>query len=363
MKKTIGIGIVGTGFARRVQIPAFLQCEGARIVSIASGRLENARDAAREFNVEHFTDDWRETVAREGVDLVCITTPPDTHFEMTSGALDAGKNLLCEKPMAINADEARAMTAKAKEKNVLALVDHEMRFQAGRQKAFEMLRAGEIGKIRRAKYTFRAPHRGDANLPWNWWSDARAGGGALGAIGSHLVDSLLWLTGADVSEIFCRLQTHIKERRDAQTNEMRAVTSDDEADMILRFEDSDLTENATAVVSVSMVEFPDYRHSLEFSGTRGALRIEYKGEVFAARAGDDETWRQIENIPLGAPIAGVADTGFSRGFAAFAPKIIDAIRAGATEIDHAATFYDGLRVQEILDAARASDAAGAVVRL
>lgn len=264
--------------------------------------------------------------------------------------------------MAMNADEAREMTRRAAEKNVLALIDHEMRFQAGRQKAFEMLRAGDIGKIRRAKYTFRAPHRGDVSLPWNWWSDLNSGGGALGAIGSHLIDSLRWLAGADISEIFCQLQTHVKERRDAKTNELRRVTSDDETNMILRFKDSDSTEDATANLSVSMVEFPDYQHSVEFSGTKGAIRIEYKGEVFAARAGE-ETWRQIENISLGTPIEGVGDTGFSRGFTAFAPKIIEAIRKGETQIEHAATFADGLKVQEILDAARASSASGCVVNL
>ncbi|MDQ6787291.1 MAG: Gfo/Idh/MocA family oxidoreductase, partial [Acidobacteriota bacterium] len=73
MKETVGIGIIGTGFARRVQIPAFLACDGARIVSVASGHLENARAAAQEFNIKHFTDSWRETVERDDVNLVCIT--------------------------------------------------------------------------------------------------------------------------------------------------------------------------------------------------------------------------------------------------------------------------------------------------
>ena len=358
----VGIGIIGTGFARKVQIPAFLQCDGARVASVASGHLTNAETAAREFSVGHFTDDWRETVAREDIDLVCITTPPDTHFEMTLAALENNKHVLCEKPMAMNVEQAREMTRRAKEKNLLALIDHELRFQAGRKKAFEMLRAGIVGKIRHAKYTFRAPHRGDVNLAWNWWSDEKQGGGALGAIGSHIIDSLLWFSGADISQIFCQLQTHVKQRRDSKTNEMRAVTSDDEANMILRFADSDLTEDATANVSLSMVEFPDYQHSVEFSGTKGALRVEYKGEVFAAEAGE-ENWRQIENIPLGKAIKGVGDTGFSRGFMEFAPKIINAIRKGEIEIKDAATFADGLKVQVILDAARESNAADAIVKI
>ena len=71
----VGIGIIGTGFARKVQIPAFAVCEGARIVSISSGHYENARDAAAEFGAEHFTDDWRETVSHPDVDLVCLRSP------------------------------------------------------------------------------------------------------------------------------------------------------------------------------------------------------------------------------------------------------------------------------------------------
>jgi len=362
MKETVGIGIIGTGFARKVQIPAFLQCAGAKIVSVASGHFANAEATACEFNVEHFTDDWRETVARADVDLVCITTPPDTHFEMTMRAVELGKNILCEKPMAMNLEQAREMTKRAKEKNILALIDHELRFQNGRQKAFEMLRAGEIGTIVHAKYNFRNASRGDADLAWNWWSDAERGGGALGAIGSHVVDSLLWFTGGRISRIFCQLQTHVKERRDEKSGARRAVTSDDEATCILRFAESDLTaEDATGIVSVSMVERPKYENLVEFFGTKGALRVGYRGEIFLAGA-DDKDWREIE-IDFDTPIEGVGDTGFSRGFTSFAPKIIEAIRAGKTEIEHAATFADGLKVQEILDAARESNKSGCAVKL
>ena len=94
---------------------------------------------------------------------------------------------------------------KSKEKNVLALIDHELRFLNGRRRAFEMIRSGEIGKIRHAKYNFRAPHRGDPNLPWTWWSDEKQGGGALGAIVSHVFDTLRWFTDAEISGVFCQL--------------------------------------------------------------------------------------------------------------------------------------------------------------
>ncbi|MEP6901698.1 MAG: Gfo/Idh/MocA family oxidoreductase [Actinomycetota bacterium] len=359
MKEKVGIGIIGTGFARRVQIPAFLACEGAEIVSVASGHLTNAESAAREFKIAHFTDHWRETIDNADVDLVCITTPPNTHFEMALRSIELGKHVLCEKPMAMNLAEARTMTEKAREKGVLALIDHELRFLHGRRKAFEMLRNGEIGKIRHAKANFRAPQRGDAGLPWNWWSDARAGGGALGAVVSHSIDSLFWFLGADISQVFCGLQTHVKERKDAN-GEMREVTTDDEVNLVLRFADSDLTTDATATVSASMVEYPKYQNRMEFFGSRGAIRIEHRGEVFLGKAGSND-WTEIET-DLGKNIEGVPDTGFGRGFMNFAPKIIEAILQGKTAIEHAATFEDGVRVQKVLDAAHESNDKGCAVK-
>src|SRR5438045_8634452 len=105
---------------------------------------------------------------------------------MTLFALEHGKHILCEKPMAMNVAEAGEMAAAANSAGVLALIDHELRFQHGRQRAYVMLRDGAIGRVRHAKYIFQAPHRGDANVPWNWWADANEGGGALGAINSHI---------------------------------------------------------------------------------------------------------------------------------------------------------------------------------
>lgn len=360
MKGKVGIGIIGTGFARRVQIPAFLACKEAHVTSVASGGLENARAAAEEFAIEHFTDNWRETILRDDVDFVCITTPPKLHREMTLFAFEHGKHVLCEKPMAMNVAEAEEMLGGAQKASVLALIDHELRLQPGRQRAFAMLRDDAIGKIRHAKYNFRAPHRGDPDLLWNWWSDIEQGGGALGAINSHVIDSFHWLIGAEISSLFCQLATHIKRRRDP-AGEMRDVTTDDEANMLLRFADSDLTDTATGLVSVSMTEQPEYVNRVELFGAKGAMRIDHRGELFISRS-EEKDWIEID-VGLGKNVEGVADTGFSRGFAEFAPKIIEALANGKTIVENAATFEDGVKVQRVLDAARESNASGFAVRL
>ena len=360
VKDKVGIGIIGTGFARRVQIPAFLACDGAWIASIASGSAANAKAAADQYDIKHATTDWRETVAHPDVDLVCITTPPKLHREMALLAIERGKHILCEKPMAMNVAEAEEMTAAAKGKPVLALVDHELRFQDGRQIAYKMLREGAIGKVRHTKAIFSAPVRGNPNLAWNWWSDINAGGGSLGAINSHIVDSFNWLLGTRITSVFCQLQSHIKKRTDAD-GKPRAVTTDDQANMILRFDDGELTTDATGLVSVSMTEVPKYRNRYEVFGTEGAMRLDHRGDLFITTSGDDE-WHEVE-ARLGYLMPGYPDTGFQRGFVEFAPHIIAAIREGRTEIKDAATFEDGLEVQRILDASRESDRTGCRVTI
>jgi len=361
MSKKVRIGFIGTGFARTVQIPAFLMCENVEIASVASYSLANAEKTAKEFDIPHFTDDWRETVTNENVDLVCITTPPPLHFEQTLAAIENGKHVLCEKPMAMSVAESEKMTEKAKEKGVLALIDFELRFQQGRQKAFELLRGGEIGKIRHAKYNFRAPQRGSLDIPWNWWSDKTQGGGAVGAMASHIIDSFYFYLGTEASSVFCQLQTHIKQRKDPKTNEMRDVTTDDEAMFVFRFAENEFTEDATGLISLSVTEQPKYQNTLEFFGTKGAIRIEHRGELFITKNGEND-WMEIET-DLGTNIDGVGDTGFARGFTAFVPKIIEAILNEKTEIEFAATFEDGLKVQKIIDAAHESNEKGYLVKI
>src|SRR2546422_5990575 len=241
---TVRIGIIGAGFARSTQIPAFQNCEGARIVAIASARREHAEEVAREFDIPNVESDWRPLVARNDIDLVSIVTPVVTHCEMTLAALENDKAVLCEKPMAMNADEARRMTERAREAGVLALIDHELRFLPGRLKMRELLHDGEIGKVRHAKLTFRSDSRADIDRPWNWWSDIKQGGGTLGAIGSHVVDGFHWLLGSEVSKVSCYLVTHVRERKDRE-GRVREVTTDDEANLLLQFADSELTEGAT----------------------------------------------------------------------------------------------------------------------
>jgi predicted dehydrogenase len=358
-RNSIGIGIIGSGFARSTQIPGFRACAGARVSAIASARRERAEAVAREFEIPFVGQDWREVVERADVDLVSIVTPPSTHLEMTRHALACGKAVLCEKPMAMNASETREMRRAADAAGAFALIDHELRFLEGRRLAREMLRAGEIGRVRRASLIYRADSRAGEGRAWDWWSDASKGGGALGAIGSHVVDSFHWLLeGAQVARVFCQLSTHVRARPGGESEPMRPVTSDDSVNLILNFSGGGLLEDsgATANVSLSFVEAGEPLHRLEIFGERGALRIEGDGALWRADSGAG-AWRAVEVAP-GELAPGMHDNGWARGFTRYAQEIVRALGEGRGTVADAATFDDGHRTQLVLDAARRSHRSG-----
>lgn len=354
--KIIGIGIVGAGFARTTQIPGFQNCKGARVVAITSRHREHAESVAAEFGIEHVASDWKELVARDDVDLVSVVTPPATHLEITLAALEHGKAVLCEKPMAMDAAEAKRMTDRARDAGVLALIDHELRFLSSRQKMRAMLHSGAIGTVRHCNYVFRSDYRGVLDRPWDWWSDERMGGGTLGAIGSHAVDSFRWLLGVEVSEVCCVLSTHISERPDKSSGTVRAVTSDDTVRMLFRLAESPLTRNSTGSASLSVVESGKSQNQMEVYGSSGALMVEETGELWHSPAGAGD-WRPVE-VKHDPVAPGMRDGSWSRGFTAFSKAIVEALRSGETTVEGAATFKDGYRTQLVLDAARASNRSG-----
>lgn len=352
-KHQVRIGIVGAGFARSTQIPGFMNCDGATVVAIASRHQEHAAEVAREFGIEHVARDWQELVEREDVDLVSVVTPPSTHMEITLAALDRGKAVLCEKPMAMNASEARRMRDRARDAGVLALIDHELRFLNSRRKMLAMLQEGNLGQVRHCHYSFRSDYRGVLDRAWDWWSDINMGGGTLGAIGSHAVDSLRWFLGTEINEVSCLLSTHIGERPDKSMGKLREVTTDDAARLMFKFADSTLTRNSTGSASLSVVDSGKYENQVEIYGTSGALMVEENGALWQSPAGSGD-WRAVK-VDRSDVAPGMKESSWSSGFTIFSQAIIDAVRDGLTTVEGAATFDDGYQTQLVLDAARASN--------
>jgi predicted dehydrogenase len=137
---------------------------------------------------------------------------------------------------------------------------------------------------------------------------------------------------------------------------MRRVTADDEASLLVNFEDGGAAERATGVVSISMAEAGRPEHTIEVFGTEGALRLDGAGALSRARVGGS-AWEPVETEA--APLAeGLRDNEWARGFTVFAREIVAALAEGRTEVEGAATFEDGHRTQLVLDAARAAHASG-----
>jgi predicted dehydrogenase len=340
------IGIIGTGWGARVQVPTFREA-GLSVTAIAGHNRERTRTIAAELGVcAH--DDWRAVIASPDVDLVSIVTPPSEHLEMAMAALDAGKHVLLEKPTALNAAEAGELVVAAQARtDRLALIDHELRFLPSWREA--RTRMSEIGDIRYAEVRYSSPARGDRKREWNWWSDASRGGGVWGAVGSHFVDALRYF-GMEIESAQALMRSTIETRPFGDTT--RAVTSDDYASVNLR-----LRGGAVASLTFSAVSAgPDDSSVLTIHGERGAMR--FIGEEVLL-----STDRAPFTTMFGDPMSARPGNSHGGAFGSGTLHLGRALRAALDEGKHealspAATFEDGLMQQRVLDAARRSAAEG-----
>src|SRR5207237_4889745 len=135
---SVRIGIIGTGFARRVQLPALQLVPGVTVTAIASGRMERAREVAAEFAIPHAFGSGEELARASDVDLVLVSSTPDCHARQAIAALEAGKHVLCEKPMALDARQAARMLEVADKSPGLARTDHAPPYAPNRPKALRV---------------------------------------------------------------------------------------------------------------------------------------------------------------------------------------------------------------------------------
>ena len=343
----IRVAVFGNGFARTVVLPALRHVEGVRVEGLASPNLERLRATAAEFGISRIAADHREILDSVRPDLVFIVTPPHRHAEMAIRSLEAGCHVVCEKPMALNAGETERMVAAARaHPNNLALIDHELRFLPGRMALKDLIVRGELGRALHADYTLHSPGRRDPAQPWNWWSDRESGGGTLGALGSHALDALrVWL--GEVVEVRGFLETAVKERRDPSTGLLRSVTADDLAAAWLRYE-----SGASATLTLSLVA-PERVHRISLAGTEGTAVIDEQGPLRVGRAMGAPVARVLEDDLPASSALGIPDTDWARAFLRSAQRLAEAIRLGR-QLEGAATFEDGHRVQQVLDAIRRS---------
>lgn len=221
--------------ATLVQLPAFRQA-GLKVTALWARNDHKAHQLGEEHGLAGCSGDPEAFVRRHDVDLLSIATPPKSHCHLLRAALEAGKHVICEKPVAMDVEEARTMAAAARAApSQLAVVDHELRFLPTTQAFRHLVQSGKCGQVQHVEAMLHRSARLAPGIVFDWWSDAAHGGGALGAVGSHLLDMMAWVTGQHPSAVCAQLRAIIPTRPTAMGDDMCAVTADERADLLLRY--------------------------------------------------------------------------------------------------------------------------------
>jgi predicted dehydrogenase len=353
-----------------------------RMVAVCGRDADKVHRAAGRLGWDEAVTDWHDLLDRDDIDLVDICTPGDSHAEIAIAALAAGKHVLCEKPLANTVEEAEAMTAAAdaaRSRGVLAMCGYNYRRVPAVSLMAQLVAAGRIGTVRHVRAVYLQDWIVDPQFPLVWRLQRdRAGSGALGDIGAHIVDLTQFVTGQRISGVSAVLETFVTERPlptdssgltaaagpvgDGAGPTTGRVTVDDAALFVARLDGG-------AVATYEATRFA--------TGRKNALRVEINGSL-GSLAFDLERLNELEFYDATAP---AAEQGFARvlvtegdhpymsawwppGHAigyehSFTHQARDLVEAIATGTDPRPSFADGLAVQRVLSAVEHSAKSGA----
>lgn len=344
---TIKVAVMGASFAKAAYLPALATVEDVELVAIASARLESAQSTARSFNIPHVYDDWRTLLEKHSVDLVCVVTPTVLHAPMTLAALDAGAHVICEKPFAMNADEARQMLEKAVALNRVHMIGHELRFNPNRRKIKRLIADGYIGQVRHINvWNITGGGAPDSRAANSWWAKEESGGGILGANGSHQFDLLRFWLG-DIAALCGQLAVMVPERIGKDTGEPWTATADDEVSWT-----AEMKNGALASYFLSSAARHTIGNHTRIFGSEGTILLSNDDEkLLVARAGED--FQDMSEADPNAHLPGIGKGIWNVSFVALIQEATAAIRENRPP-RAGATFEDGLRCQQAMDAVRRS---------
>jgi predicted dehydrogenase len=383
----LNAALIGTGMMGRLHslamatLPSFFpDLPAIRRSVVVDVTEELAQRGAHQFGYDEWALDWKKVVARPDIDVVNIVTPNDSHRAIAEFAMAQGKHVLCEKPLALSAADAREMAEQSRRSKGTHMVGFNYRRCPAVLEAKKLIDEGAIGEI----LSFRALYLQDWAMPdgtpWSWRFGAKeAGSGALGDIGSHALDYALFLVG-EVESVCAAAKTIVAHRRRgaaanfaaaskgapdvtarAGSNEMIPVDVDDVAISLIRF-----SSGALGTLEASRFAWGHKNDlSFEISGSKGALafRWERRNELHyysAADRNDVQGYRVIMCGPaqpsgdLFWPIPGLG-TAYYETQVLQAGTFVKAI-AGGNQPD--TDFAHGYRVQEIMETMLASAQSG-----
>ena len=229
----IGVAIAGLGFGEAVHLPALQSIPELEAVAIWHPRRERLDQVSDITGLKGYGS-WDSLLEDSRVDAVIIATPPGPRYDLAMRALKAGKHLLLEKPVALNAQQVADLQRQAISRGLSVAVDFEYRGVPLFQQAARLLEQGAVGTPWLVKLDWLMSSRANPNRGWNWYSQADQGGGVLGALGTHAFDTLAWLIGS-AGELQAVTHTAISQRPDKE-GVFQQVDADDIALINLQLE-------------------------------------------------------------------------------------------------------------------------------
>ncbi len=352
VKTRIPVLVAGTGHGLRVLVPA-LRATGFDVIGLVGANVDRTRERARANAIPHAFIDLDEAITATGAVAVAIATPPHTHAPLVHTAVARGCHILCEKPFAKDAQEARGMLAAAQRAGVVHMMGNQFRMDPLRIMMARAIAEGLIGEPRLISitYFFGLVASPDAKRP-DWWFDNTAGGGWLGASGSHMIDMVRTWLGE-----FASLSAALSIVSDRQ-----GVAEDT---YLMRFT---MTNGVQGVLMQTGGAWGEFAAMTRVAGTQGTLSLE-NGVV---RLADCNGTRELSVPPelTLTPEAPSKDPSKPLLHIELPParRLCEAwhaaIEGKSTGPVPVATFADGLACMKVIDAVRASAAAnGAVVTI
>ncbi len=376
--REIGVGILGYAFMGKAhtngykKMPIFFYPPPAipRLIAIC-GRTEAAvAEAARRYGFETYYTDWKKLIADERIEIVDNCLPNNMHAEPCIAAAEAGKNVLCEKPLAATLEDARAAYEAVEKAGVKNMVAFNYRFVPAIRLAKKLIDEGFIGKILQYRAVYLQEWIMDPNFPLVWrLRKSVAGSGALGDLGAHIIDLARFLVG-DIKSVCGMMETFIKERPLPENPEKKGkVDVDDAFIAMVRFKNG-------AIGSLEASRFCAGRKNyqrVEIHGTEGSIvfNLERLNELEVYSRRDPEDRMGFRNILVTETVHPFMEhwwphghiIGWEHTFVHEIYHFIDCIVNDKPVSPMAATFYDGLKCQEVLNAIEESSQRGQWIEL
>lgn len=354
----VRVGMIGTSwYADSMHLPSLTSHPQAQVTAICGRNEARAQEMAAKFNIPKVYTDYEALLASGEIDAVVIAAPDDLHFPMVMAALDAGLHVICEKPLALDTAQARAMAQRADAAGVKHMVFFTLRWFQHLRYLKELVDGGYVGRATYLQLVYLAG--GALAGTYRWRYDGDRANGILGDLGSHLIDLARWVNG-DIARVAAHLAAYVPRTHE----DGRPVTPvNDSAVLLLEFANG--SQGVIHTTGVTQRGGRGLEQQVRFYGLDGTLEVDFQFGNFGGappqmavrgtRAGDD----RFESLPIPPRIWGQVSPDDPNAVFTTMPAgdryFIDCILH-----DQQVTpdFWEGVAVQAVIDAAKQSHQTG-----